>query len=197
MKIINERNKLKRQKKWATRFTIISGIVLAITAILQFNATSELVKLNERLIEQERKFNSPVLTNWFVVLSNSTSTNDLVSKVEGHHTFIRHCLRNDGRVSTGPVLILPSNFKDNFTFFIYREGTRKSAHPFFDNIPPGEGNCTDLSIWYKPCIDTNCSSDLVPNGIQIINTRITCELCDDREKLTNITFCLIPSDECK
>lgn len=108
----------------------------------------------------------------------------LANDIEAGYPLIHFSIRNDGRTSTGQVLLIsPSDSK--FRFYITRNasaGIEQGA--YWDNIPPETGNTTNLKIYYSPChlLSTNCTIDDVPYGTQRVPVIIRCSLCNDEEK---------------
>ena len=192
----NSKKTKERISKSYELTTVFTGILTFATVLLAV-FTFQLFQSNQKLVELEEKSNSPFLSVWQKEEIN-ISNYDLVDQRKSSHNFWGICLRNDGRTSTGRVWVLP--IENNFTFY------NKSEHPyvyfdvFFENIPSGEGNCIPLEFWYKPCLEQiDCNQSNVPLGIQKIPIQVKCDLCDPKgiNSITEIQFCVKPSDECK
>jgi len=153
-------------------------------------------------MEQEKGFELPMLTFWQQKERiPHPVTSDLVSNEDSRHNFWGFCLRNDGHISTGMVMINTVSDENNFTIIKYRSEPGSWQNFVFDNIPPKEGNCTIIQIWYEPCLGgpmQKCDANLVPTGLQNIPIKISCQLCEEesREIVKNITICVEPSEEC-
>src|SRR3989338_4280674 len=111
-----EKEEKRRRKLYYTQLAVAAfTIVTAFATILMAWATIDTAKSTEKLVNQERQFNAPVLSFWQATFIKPY-VEDMISPQEVRHRVMRFCVRNDGRTSTGMVSVFPS-YNDNFTFY--------------------------------------------------------------------------------
>lgn len=199
---------LRKEKETCVRNIREWGMLLAAIALVISTISIQEYTSNQTL-EQEREFNGAHLSFWQNLQGIGAQNiwdNNLVSLNEANHEMLGFCVQNDGRASTGTIAISP--IANKFTTYVdYNTTTKMQENFVVSNIPPGEGNCTNIYVWYSDCFEHKdfpiskeyCNLSLVPKGKQVIQFTRYCALCPKKDRFIteNFTFCVQPSTDCR
>lgn len=170
----------------------ISVFMVVVTLLLVW-VTYMIVDSNNRMMDQQMEVAAPILKIWQPGELPERNNFNLVQE-NGWGQWIKLCIRNDGRGSTGAVrirAIYQSAFNDP-------EIDVRSEN--IGNLNPGEANCTRIYINSMRCPEDPDQCDKlierVPTGYLEIPINVTCLYCDEYIRTYNLELCVLPTDEC-